>query len=589
MKKIMISILSTFLLFGLIGGISTIVHAEDLYESEANNSYATADTITLGSTIFGVINSSDDSDYYRITPSSNGKISIKFNHTYEDSYDDWNVYIYMYDGNSYTELSCNNIDLNGNESVTLPYIGAVSNRSYYVRVSRCCSGIVGRKYSISTSFTKSAYYEKENNNTFSTATGVSLGYSYSGTINNSGDKDYYKIVAGSNGKISISFNHQYEDSYDDWNVFVYQYLDGQYIELSNYNIDLNGSEIVNLPYIGAIKNGVYYICVSRCCNNVVGKNYQIKTKFLSSDNYEKEPNNTYANATNIILNNTYGGVINSPSDQDIYKIVAPMTGSLSITFNHSYEDSYDDWDIYIYKYSSGQYTELSNTNIDLNSNKKTTLSSIGTVKNGIYFVKVKRCCTGVVGKNYSLDFNFSFTGTNSLKISSVSSTSLAVVWNKVSGVTGYKVYLYNGSKLVKSAVTKNTSYTFSSLSAGTTYKVYVKAYKTVNGKNFWSASKSLSTSTKPGTPTLTVTAGTKKATLKWNKQTGATGYVVYMATSKNGKYSKIATLKGNSAVSYTKTGLTKGKTYYFKVVAYKAVGNTTLYGSYSSVKAAKIK
>ena len=86
-----------------------------------------------------------------------------------------------------------------------------------------------------------------------------------------------------------------------------------------------------------------------------------------------------------------------------------------------------------------------------------------------------------------------------------------------------------------------------------------------------------------------MTSGTKKATLKWNKQTGADGYVLYMATSKTGKYTKIAALKGNGSVSFTKTGLTKGKTYYFKVAAYSTVGNTNLYGSFSSVKSVKVK
>ncbi|MGN0486568.1 MAG: hypothetical protein ACI4GB_04975, partial [Acutalibacteraceae bacterium] len=75
----------------------------------------------------------------------------------------------------------------------------------------------------------------------------------------------------------------------------------------------------------------------------------------------------------------------------------------------------------------------------------------------------------------------------------------------------------------------------------------------------------------------------------WNKQTGATGYVVYMATSKDGKYTKIATLKGNAKVSYTKTGLTKGKTYYFKVAAYKTVSEKNIYSSFSPVQYAKIK
>lgn len=128
------------------------------------------------------------------------------------------------------------------------------------------------------------------------------------------------------------------------------------------------------------------------------------------------------------------------------------------------------------------------------------------------------------------------------------------------------------------------------IKSGTNYKFAVRAYTIVNGKVFWASGyKTVTATTNPGTPTLKTTAGSKKATLSWTKQTGATGYVVYMATSGNGKYSKIATLKGNSKVSYTKTGLTKGKTYYFKAAAYTVANGKTLYSSFSSVKAVKIK
>ena len=62
-----------------------------------------------------------------------------------------------------------------------------------------------------------------------------------------------------------------------------------------------------------------------------------------------------------------------------------------------------------------------------------------------------------------------------------------------------------------------------------------------------------------------------------------------MATSKNGTYKKVAAVKGSAKVSYTKTGLTKGKTYYFKVAAYTSVDGQTISGGYSAVKSVKIK
>ena len=54
----------------------------------------------------------------------------------------------------------------------------------------------------------------------------------------------------------------------------------------------------------------------------------------------------------------------------------------------------------------------------------------------------------------------------------------------------------------------------------------------------------------------------------------------------NGKYVKVAT---TAKLSVTKTGLTKGATYKFKVRAYKKVGSNVYYGAFSSAKAVKVK
>ena len=206
----------------------------------------------------------------------------------------------------------------------------------------------------------------------------------------------------------------------------------------------------------------------------------------------------------------------------------------------------------------------------------------------------KYTVTVILKGNYTGNKPLTFTilpgKTSSLTFTQTES-SIKATWKAVTGASGYKVTLYSAkNKAIKTVYTTKPTYTFSKLSKGTTYKVRVTAYKTVGkDKLYASAYTQLTTATKPGTPTLSATAGTKKATLKWNKQTGATGYEVYMSTSKSGKYSKIATLKGNSKISYTKTGLTKGNTYYFKVAAYKTVDGKNIYGASSAVKSAKIK
>ena len=156
-------------------------------------------------------------------------------------------------------------------------------------------------------------------------------------------------------------------------------------------------------------------------------------------------------------------------------------------------------------------------------------------------------------------------------------------------------YTYNGKAQKPKVVIKTSK--GKALTEGKDYTVkYPKGMKTpgtytvtVTFKGNYSGKKTLTFTIAPKAPTLKATAAKKAAKLSWSKQTGATGYNVYMATSKNGKYKKIATVKGNGNVKFTKTGLTKGKTYYFKVAAYTTSGKKTINSAYSSAKSAKAK
>ena len=66
--------------------------------------------------------------------------------------------------------------------------------------------------------------------------------------------------------------------------------------------------------------------------------------------------------------------------------------------------------------------------------------------------------------------------------------------------------------------------------------------------------------------------------------TGATKYYVYRATSKNGKYTKVATV---TATTYRDSKAKKGKTYYYKVKAVAA--NSKANSAYSSIVSIKSK
>ena len=66
------------------------------------------------------------------------------------------------------------------------------------------------------------------------------------------------------------------------------------------------------------------------------------------------------------------------------------------------------------------------------------------------------------------------------------------------------------------------------------------------------------------------------------------GYRIYRATSSNGKYTYIGSTS-SKVNTYTDKRLTRNKTYYYKIRAYKNLNNEKLYGDYSKVLKAKTK
>lgn len=82
---------------------------------------------------------------------------------------------------------------------------------------------------------------------------------------------------------------------------------------------------------------------------------------------------------------------------------------------------------------------------------------------------------------------------------------------------------------------------------------------------------------------------TKSITLKWKKPSYATGYMVYRSNSSSRGFSTIKNITKSSTTTYTNSSLSSGKTYYYKVRAYRKIGKKTYYGSYSNVVKASTK
>ena len=207
--------------------------------------------------------------------------------------------------------------------------------------------------------------------------------------------------------------------------------------------------------------------------------------------------------------------------------------------------------------------------------------------------KIGTATITIKGKgNYSGTFKRTFKIVSAtitgLKASAQKTTSVKLSWSKKSKITGYQVYTNNSRTRLTQQ--KGTSYTIKNLKAGKTYKYKVRTYTVVGKKTYYGSFATITFATAPKEAAASAKASGKKAVkVSWKKVSGASGYEIYYATSKNGTFKKAATVIRGNVLSYTNTKLTKGKTYYYKVRAYRMADGKKAYGSFSAVVSAKAK
>ena len=122
-----------------------------------------------------------------------------------------------------------------------------------------------------------------------------------------------------------------------------------------------------------------------------------------------------------------------------------------------------------------------------------------------------------------------------VSLSKKTTNSLTLSWNKVNGVTGYKIYKYNTKsksyeylKTIKGAST--TSFTDSKLTDATIYKYKIRGYKVVDGNTyngFYSDVFTESTKVKTVTNLHLKTRNATSLELSWDKVKNADGYRIY--------------------------------------------------------------
>ena len=264
-----------------------------------------------------------------------------------------------------------------------------------------------------------------------------------------------------------------------------------------------------------------------------------------------------------------------------------ITGTTYNSIKLTYEKVNDASSYKIYRSTDNKKYTLVKTITDRNT---TSFTNTGLKTGTKYYYKVQ------VVKGSASKYTNVVNGTPMLDAPKVTGytntfTYARITYTKVNGATGYYIYRstsQNGS-YSKIGTSKKLEYQDKKAANGRVYYYKVVAYKTVSGKKKAGKTSNIVKAQRLNeNVAFTVTPGSLKNVITITKNSAAKKILVYRATSKSGRYTKVATLDptkftGNT-ITWTNTGLKKNKTYWYKLALVNA--NTS---KYSAKKSGKVR
>lgn len=170
-----------------------------------------------------------------------------------------------------------------------------------------------------------------------------------------------------------------------------------------------------------------------------------------------------------------------------------------------------------------------------------------------------------------------FTGFN---VTPKSGVTMSLSWNAIPDAYSYDVMCSDGEIFlkIKSCGSSQTSTSHTGLTAGTSYRYKIIARDRSGNEIAVSPVKEAVALATPALQSVSMVENGLK--LSWTKASGADRYNIYRSTSKDGTYEYIKSVQG--VLSYVDTDVELGKTYYYKVRAYKKIDGKVYYGGYSN-------
>lgn len=398
-SKVIAAFLALMMVGGICSGFKTTASAASVSEKENNNTTTTANTVTIGDSVSGNISTNDDVDYYKITLSKAGNLSIKFT-SYIEYY---SLFIYDSDGREVWNSKGNKwVAEAGRITNTHPVdLGA---DTYYIKTTgtEYYGGRHTGSYSFVLSFVSADENLSEPNQSITNASSTNFNATIKGLIAVNDEVDYTMFTLPTSGRISIKFTS--EINY--YSLYVLD-VDGHEIWKSKGNSWVAESKRVTNTHVLDLLAGLYYLKIEGTeyyGGKHTGK-YSYIITFSDAKENISEQNNSIPNAAIIGLNQSVKGQIAVNDESDYCEFSLSATDSIKIEMKswieyyslYLYdEDGKELWKSKGNKYNSNTgYIENTHT-VDLNA--------------GTYYLKIEG--TEYYGGKHTGNYQFTITGKN---------------------------------------------------------------------------------------------------------------------------------------------------------------------------------
>lgn len=562
------------------------INTESSVKTYASDSESASQSIFVNKKNYGELSKSDEVDNYKFTLSSAGSVRIDFGKEYEDSNRGWTVEVY----NSNWEIIKRDEFRCGNSKTDSSSVLGLASGTYYLRIKGIRWEWTDTKYNFTLVYSASNSWEKEANNSFSTATKVNTNSVCYGSISNSDstDIDYYKFSMANAGHIRIDFGKEYDSNADHgWNVILYNSEQEKYIEWT-FNC---GNSKTDYTCEYGLPKGTYYILIKPIDYDDTSVTYNFNINFSSSAVWEKELNDDLATPNLMNVNTTYYGTTTS-WNEDCYKFTLKKNGTVSIDFGKAYDkDTSHGWDVRLY---NTDREEVSKGDVYCGDTNIKSVISTDLVA-GSYYLKVSPKAYDVsevvynikvTAKNEPAPAQSTVSAVSGLKIGGRAGDALRLNWNKNTSADGYIVEQYKSgswTRIARIGSNSTVTYRVEKLSPSTKYNFRVKAFKLNGNAATYSSYKNISGITNPATISGLKIGGHAADALRlnWTKNSKVSGYIVEQY--KGGKWTRIARIGENSTTTYRVEKLSASTTYKFRVQAFGFDGKTALYGNYAYI------